>query len=150
MPHENIRPAGPLDAAALAAIESASFDHPWSLTQITDQLAAPTGLTLLCPGGCILGSIVCDEAEILRVAVEPAFRGQGLGRALVAAFLAAAADAGAATCFLEVAAGNVPARALYRSAGFSEAGLRKKYYTDGDDAILMNRALRLPAERTPS
>ena len=47
---------------------------------------------------------------------------------------------GAKNLFLEVARDNTAALGLYQSAGFSEIGIRPKYY-DGVDAILMSRAL---------
>ena len=33
--------------------------------------------------------------------------------------------------------GNAPARALYSGLGFTEAGMRKRYYSDGEDALIM-------------
>ena len=69
-------------------------------------------------------------------------RRQGLGRQLLWASLTALGDVGAVE--LEVRSSNVAARALYKSLGFSEAGLRPKYYATPDgreDAILMTRTL---------
>ena len=139
-----IRPALQSDAPILADIELSSFDHPWSLSQISSQLAAPTNLSFLCEAGYIMGSLICGEAEILRLAVLPSRRGEGLAKKLVGAFLCAARESEGTVCFLEVAAKNVAARSLYLACGFCEAGLRKKYYTDGDDAILMNRSRPCP------
>jgi ribosomal-protein-alanine N-acetyltransferase len=44
---------------------------------------------------------------------------------------------GAVKVHLEVAAGNTPARALYDTVGFTEAGRRRRYYSNGEDALLM-------------
>ena len=78
---------------------------------------------------------VADEAQLLEVAVHPAWRRQGVGAALVAAVLARAPAGG--TIVLEVAASNTAARALYASYGFVETGRRKRYYRDGGDALLL-------------
>lgn len=43
---------------------------------------------------------------------------------------------------LEVRASNSPALALYTSLGFERVGLRKRYYSDGEDAVLMTLLLR--------
>ncbi|MAP60843.1 MAG: ribosomal-protein-alanine acetyltransferase, partial [Halieaceae bacterium] len=76
----------------------------------------------------------------LRVLVSE--RRQGLGRQLLWASLTALGDVGAVE--LEVRSSNVAARALYKSLGFSETGLRPKYYATPDgreDAILMTLTL---------
>ena len=130
------------DIDALVGMEAAGFDHPWSREQVQGQLDQSPfcGVIAIGSGGAagyIVGTVVLDEAEILRVVVVPALRGQGLGRRLVMAFLASAQGRGAASCFLEVASKNSPARQLYLSTGFKSAGMRTKYYSDGDDAVLM-------------
>ena len=80
-----------------------------------------------------------QEAELLRVAVRPELRGRGLARALLAAGEAALAREGARTFLLEVRVSNAAARALYASAGWREAGLRRGYYRDGEDAVLCTK-----------
>ncbi|MEN0075727.1 MAG: ribosomal-protein-alanine acetyltransferase, partial [Paracraurococcus sp.] len=60
---------------------------------------------------------------------------------LLAAALAGAAAPGAAAMFLEVAAGNAPAQALYAGQGFAEVGRRRRYYADGSDALVLRRDL---------
>jgi ribosomal-protein-alanine N-acetyltransferase len=79
------------------------------------------------------------EAELVRIAVAPERRGQGLGRALLEHCQAALAAEGIATLHLEVRASNATAQALYRRCGWREAGLRKGYYKDGEDAVLFSR-----------
>jgi ribosomal-protein-alanine N-acetyltransferase len=81
-----------------------------------------------------------DELEILNLAVAPAARRRGLGRALLEVLLALPGR----ILYLEVRASNAPARALYASAGFVEAGVRKGYYaplqdpnSPPEDAIVM-------------
>ena len=80
------------------------------------------------------------EGELYRIAVLPAYRGAGLGRLLLAEFLAALADRGADECYLEVRAENTVAQALYASCGFLQVGRRKNYYKDPrDDALVLKR-----------
>ena len=79
------------------------------------------------------------------LAVEPDLRGQGLGKALLQAALGLAHAAGAEAMFLEVAADNAPAVALYEHAGFERVGLRRGYYANAGgspiDALVYRRAL---------
>ena len=80
--------------------------------------------------GFILSRLVAGEAEILSVAVAPRRRGSGLARRLLDLHLRRLAGLGARTVFLEVDEDNVPARRLYRRAGFREVGRREGYYPD--------------------
>jgi ribosomal protein S18 acetylase RimI-like enzyme len=76
------------------------------------------------------------EAELLRIAVDPAHRGQGLGRTLLEACQRDLAAAGMVNLFLEVRAANAAAIQLYRRCGWERCGLRAGYYPDGEDALL--------------
>jgi len=93
----------------------------------------------------ILARVAADEAEILTLAVTPAARRRGLGTALLRAAMHRARDLGATAMFLEVAVTNQPARALYASLGFSEAGSRRHYYSDGTDALILRSTLTAAA-----
>ena len=147
-------PAGPDDADALATLHTAAFDAPWDTpwdaVALRGLLLAPGALALRAgDDGFVLVRRVLDEAEVLTVAVRPAARGRGLGRALLEAAQLAAAEAGAAVLHLEVAADNAPALALYARAGFTPTGRRRGYYPRGGgapavDALLMSRRLNTP------
>ena len=93
-------------------------------------------------GRLSLGRRYPDVWHVMDLAVAPAFRRQGIARALVAEFLAAAGSAGRGV-LLEVREGNAEAVALYEGLGFVTAGVRRRYYPDtGEDALVM---LREPA-----
>ena len=90
------------------------------------------------PAGFALVWHAADEVHLLDLAVDPSARRRGVGRALVAAVLAYARENQARLVLLEVRRSNHAAIALYRSAGFSENGVRRGYYSDnGEDAALM-------------
>ena len=131
-------------AAALAMIHRAAFPPAaaWGVEAIALQLGLAGAFGFLDPrGGMVLARAVADEAEILTLAVAPEARRQGIARALLAAAIRAAEARGAAEMFLEVAAGNAPARALYFRCGFAEVGRRRRYYADGEDALVLRAAL---------
>jgi len=79
------------------------------------------------------------EAELLRIAVAPEARGQGLGHALLEACQRDLAGEGLLHLFLEVRPSNDPAIRLYEACGWASCGRRHRYYTDGEDALLMQR-----------
>lgn len=88
--------------------------------------------------GYILTWLVADELHVLNVATEPSLRRRGVGRALVEQAVAFARQHRVRIVLLEVRRGNRAAIQLYRSFGFSVAGLRRGYYSDNaEDAIEM-------------
>ena len=137
--------AGAAHPFVLAAIHASAFaeGEAWGVAMFAAQLGQPGVVALVDErGGLIVMRAAADEAEILTLGVAPEARRQGIGRALVEAGCAAVGEEfGAAKVFLEVAAGNGAARALYEGLGFSAAGLRRRYYADGGDAVMMMRPL---------
>ena len=86
--------------------------------------------------------VVADQAELANLAVAPAFRGRGVGRALLESVVAVARELGVRQLFLEVRQSNSVAQRLYRSVGFVPVALRRGYYeAPVEDALVM--ALRL-------
>jgi [ribosomal protein S18]-alanine N-acetyltransferase len=134
--------AGPRDAPALAALHGASFHRGWSDGEFEQLLLdrnivahrATLGRSLV---GFIVSRLVRDEAEILSVAVVSSKRGKGLARRLLDLNLRRLAGLGARTVFLEVDESNVPARRLYRRAGFRDVGRRQGYYPAGQGAAAL-------------
>jgi len=79
-----------------------------------------------------------DEANLMNIAIAPAWQGRGQGEHLLLATLERMQAEGANVCTLEVRAGNERAQALYRKLGFEVEGRRLRYYQDnGEDALLM-------------
>lgn len=132
--------------AALAEIEKACFHAPWSAAMLREELGK--GIFLVAEqDGAAAGYVGCqtvlDEGYITNVAVSPDCRRQGVGRALVAALKARAAQAGLAFVTLEARASNAPAIALYEGAGFRRVGVRRNFYTaPTEDAVLMTLYLK--------
>ena len=133
----------PLTATEMARIHAACFTmpRPWSAAEIATALADPLGIAVRDAHGFALGRVVADQGELLTLAVDPQAHRQGIGARLVAGFLAAAQGRGAESVFLEVAATNAAARALYEKCGFAQTGLRRGYYRDADgqgvDAVVL-------------
>ncbi len=138
-------------AELMAEAYAAEAPAPWSAAAIGAVAAMPGAVLLVddadAPGGFALGRLAADEGEILALAVRPALRRAGLGGRLLGALEAALAAAGAVRLFLEVAECAGPARALYRRAGWAEAGRRPRYHPARrpgavpQDALLLARTL---------
>jgi len=128
-----IRPVTPFDLELVAALHAACFAEGWSAASIATLLAGPGAFGLLAasdgePAGFILVRPAADEAEILSLAVLPAWRRRGLARRLLAAALERLAAAGTRRLLLEVAEDNAAARRLYQGAGLVPVGRRPGYY----------------------
>lgn len=133
---------------ALALLHAAVFavPRPWSAAEFASFLNDGLSFLLVEDGGFLLGRAVAGEAELLTLAVAPDRQRQGMGRRLVAGFLAEARRRGADQAFLEVAANNAPAITLYQGVGFVEAGKRRGYYAAADgrriDALVFTQPLK--------
>ena len=126
------------------------FGEAWTRSQCAGILPIPgVALTIARDDdertlGFALHRIVADEAELLLIAVDPTARRKGIGQRLLDSFMSTAENDGASRVHLEVREGN-PALAMYRRAGFSAAGRRRKYYRGSDgseyDALTLVRRL---------
>ncbi len=134
------------DLDALVAIDAATPPPSWSREAFAHELSVAQSRPCVLEDGRrrVVGFLVwwrvLDEAHLQNVAVSGACRRAGHGRWLVRALLIAAARAGARRVLLEVRADNAAARSLYAATGFADVGRRRRYYADGEDAVLMARA----------
>ncbi len=127
----HVRAGKAADAAAVARIQAACPEaSQWAWANDYPLLIAETRRAI---AGFLIWRVTApDEAEILNLAVDPAFRRRGAAQALIAALTSP-------EIFLEVRESNRAARALYTKAGFREAGLRFGYYHDPPEAAIVMR-----------
>ena len=142
-------PLGPEDLEDCLALDQAGLGGLWTPSQWQLELAAAERPAVGLRQGNVLVAMACgwlvlDELHITLVAVTPTRRRCGLGRRVLDALLERGREGGASRATLEVASGNAAARALYGAAGFREAGLRRGYYRNGDDALIQWVNLSLP------
>lgn len=131
-----IAPIADLDR--LAALHAACFADAWSRDSLSTLLTG-SGVSAWAADDAAFLILRCaaEEAEVLSIGTHPEARRRGHARALVAHGIAAARAAGAERLFLEVAADNAPAVALYRRLGFAEVGRRRRYYDGRIDALVL-------------
>ncbi len=142
-----IEPFSAADLPAVAAIE-AETPGAWSAAQLAAELERTGGWQYVAwhedgsVVGYLCGYTVADEAEILKLAVTVSCRRQGVAAQLLEYALAGLAAQGVSRVFLELRAGNQPARKLYEKIGFGHSGMRKGYYRNPlEDALLMAKPL---------
>ena len=128
------RPTEPADAAETLAD---AMNETEGLSSPADPSA---DLQLIGYAG---GWVVDGDVQILKVGVDPAWRRHGIARELLSRVASDARDLGARTCSLEVRAGNEGAQAFYRALDFESLGKRPRYYSDGEDALIMQGPLPL-------
>lgn len=124
----------------LADLHQQCFPHkPWSATDFAELKKSGCDV-IASQNGFIVYRVVADEAEVITIGVAPTARRTGIAAAMLAIAEGDASKRGAKKMFLEVAANNTAARALYTTAGYNAVGTRPKYY-DGVDAIIMEKEI---------
>lgn len=143
-PPWQIRPMTPADLPAVLNIERQCQPDPWSEAMFLAELANPCASVDLCESegkvvGFLCSWLIRGELSILNLATTPQQQRQGIAAGLLQHCLQRAQGLGLERAWLEVRAGNRPALALYQRFGFTEAGRRKQYYADGEDALVLQR-----------
>ncbi len=144
-----IMPMQARHVAAVAALESACFSDPWSARSIEGELTNPLSLWLIAEvngtaAGYIGSQTVGDAADMMNVAVDPAYRRQGVAQKLLDALWQALCARGAKTLTLEVRASNAAAIALYEKNAYVQIGRRPGYYRHPkEDALILQKGEEL-------
>ncbi|MBR0164366.1 MAG: ribosomal protein S18-alanine N-acetyltransferase [Lachnospiraceae bacterium] len=159
-----IRPVREEDLAVIETIEKACFPgDPWSYRVLFDASVHPDTVFLVARGsarpisgttedrkdtedasaiaGYIVLTTVAGEGSIDNICVEPAYRGQGIARALIEEAMRLAYEQHDASEYtLEVRISNTAARMLYEALGFENEGIRPRYYTGpAEDAVIYRK-----------
>ncbi len=131
----------------LAALHAASFEAGWGTQAISDMLASTGTIALLArtgeaAAGFLMVQAIGGEAEVLTLATGPSLRRRGVARQMLHSAFRHLGALNVQHLFLEVAADNDAALALYEACGFLRVGKRAGYYarpTGAVDAVLMRR-----------
>lgn len=145
-----LRQAVAEDAGAIAVLQQASFDDPWSVESVRRLLSLPADLSLVAERdgavhGFLIGQCVIDTAEVVAIAVAAGSRRRGWGTVLLDGFEQIVAARGGTSVLLDVAADNAAAIGLYERHGYQVTARRDRYYAAGRsapvDALVMVKAL---------
>ena len=132
----------PSDAKEISRAEQIIFPDPWTEDDIISTISTEGAMcyTAISDGkvvAYIIGRQIPPEGEIYRIATIPERRRRGIAYRLLDYAVTCERGRGLESLFLEVREKNIPAKNLYKSYGFREVGIRKNYYKDGSDAIIM-------------
>lgn len=145
MEYLNMRPE---HVAQVAELEKLCFSAPWSENAVRGELTNPLSLWIVAvDGDTVAGYIgsqsVMGEADMMNVAVSPAYRRQGIAEKLVVTLAEKLTAQNVSSLTLEVRASNEPAIALYEKLAFVQVGRRPNYYTKPkEDALILRKEWR--------
>jgi ribosomal-protein-alanine N-acetyltransferase len=136
------------DCKIIAALFERAFDDGWTEKMLLSAFDTERFHALgVFDGDDLVGAITfsysVDTADIEDVAVDNAYRKKGIGERLVNKALDKIKEDKKEKVFLEARANNIPAINLYQKVGFENLSVRKKYYDDGEDAVVMVKEIAL-------
>lgn len=123
------------------------FDDFWNINTFKSELLNPDSKYIVAKiDGKIVGYAgiwkAVDDVHITNIVTAKNLRRQNIGSTLLSNLIEMAkAENGITSITLEVNCNNLPAKKLYEKSGFEVVGLRKKYYNNIDDAIIMTKQL---------
>ena len=147
MPELVVRPCQRRDLPAVCAIEEASFPDPYPMDFFEWLLARMgSGFLVACESGIVLGYVVCGvvgagKGHLISIATLPGSRRTGVGTRLMESVIGQLGEKGVSVVRLEVRQSNTAAISFYAGLSFVESGRKKRYYPDGEDAVVMMKRL---------
>jgi ribosomal-protein-alanine N-acetyltransferase len=134
------------DVDAVHRIEQASFPAPWRREFFAAEVLADSRYNIVArKGGAVIGYLfgmwIFDEMHVNKIAVEERHRRQGIANVLMERCLVFAREHAILTISLEVRQSNRAAQEFYRFLDFETSYIRKRYYPDGEAAVVMVRAV---------
>lgn len=141
----NIRPWKFEDILRISEMEQECFpQEPWSYKMLVSSFQTESFFGLVAEDdGEIAGyggiTVAADSADVDNIAVTEQYRRGGVGTAILNGLCNLAASKGAKEIFLEVRVSNSAAMSMYLKCGFVGAYARTRYYSDGEDCLVMKK-----------
>ena len=134
------------DIITIVEIEKNSYPDPWSEKMFERELQLEFSNFFVAIEDREIAGYIClwtvsDEGHLTNITVKEKFRRKGLGSRLMKYIIDISYAMKIKKMFLEVRASNCPALKFYEKFGFKKIGLRKKYYPNSDDAVVMAKIL---------
>jgi ribosomal-protein-alanine N-acetyltransferase len=148
-----LAPVNPADIDSILEIEKNCFQWPWNRISFLGELDCKQACSYSVKSSVngekpqviayIFFRIIADELHILRIAVDPNWRGRGVATLLLDKSIKQASAKGARSAFLEVRPSNDSAIGFYRKHRFRLLGKRPNYYSDTrEDALVLTKTLK--------
>ena len=131
------------DLDIIAKMEAETFANPWSAEEILADLEGNPfyHYYVMEDNGKIIGyaalQAIFEQADLARIIIDPSCRKSRLGGQLLDYVIEQARKLECERVLLEVRPSNTPARALYASRGFAWIRTSEKYYSNGEDALIL-------------
>lgn len=131
------------DILRISEIEKECFPlEPWSFQMLASSFESETFYGVIAEdGGEVAGyggiTVASDSADIDNIAVTEQYRNSGVATSILSRLINEAQKRGVKKVFLEVRVSNTPAMSLYLKEGFKGAYARTRYYSDGEDCLVM-------------
>ena len=134
------------DLDEISDILYSDFDDFWTVSTLKSELQNPNSQYIVAKlNNEIVGFSgiwkAVDDMHITDIVVKKSHRRQNIGSILLEQLIALAKKENVTAITLEVNSTNLPAQKLYEKFGFKRVGLRKKYYNNTDDAVIMTKDL---------
>ncbi len=135
------RKMSPSDLESVLRIQNELAFQNWTLKQLESECSSPLSISLvLIINEQVLGylfiQVIGDEAELLSIAIKSDYSRIGAGSFLWREGVSSLKEKNVRSVFLEVRENNITAQQFYKKHGFICCGLRKHYYSDGENALL--------------
>lgn len=135
------------DILRISEMEKECFPgEPWTFKMLVSSFESEAFTGIVAEdGGEIAGyggiTVAADSADIDNIAVTEPYRRSGVGTEILNSLVSVAKQNGVRQVFLEVRVSNSPAMAMYLKNGFKGVHARTRYYTDGEDCLVMVMSL---------
>lgn len=135
------------DLDEIKSILESDFDEFWNYEALNDELKSPFSKFIVARNldNSIVGyagiKVVLDEADLMNIVTRKNMRGLGVASSMLEYIISYCRQNEIKKINLEVNSSNSIAINLYKKYNFKEVGLRKKYYNNTYDAILMNLSI---------
>ena len=135
------------DLESIADIWSVDFDDFWPFSVLETEFSNPNSICFVAKyndkiiGVASLWKSV-DDIHITNIVIKKEFRGNGFSNVLLEKLIQTSKDLNYSSITLEVDSNNIVAINLYKNHNFKELGIRKKYYNNTNDAIIMTLFLK--------
>ena len=146
-----------IEIPSVLSIEEQNSDYPWSQLQFTTSIENSNNICycLSLNGktiGYLIAMLTLDSADILNIGIDPNFKRQGHGTALLNHLIKELKKRDIGEILLEVRVGNKSAIQFYKRQGFEEISVRKNYYMENsknqsqrEDGIIMS--IKIPSTK---
>ncbi|HIB97919.1 MAG TPA: ribosomal-protein-alanine N-acetyltransferase [Candidatus Thioglobus sp.] len=139
----SFREASKQDLTQILAIENRAYEHPWNEQKFIDSFDNNNSqIQLILLNETIAGYLLSLQSiefiDILNICIDPDFQRQGLAKQLLNHLVASQQGGVINAILLEVRKSNTIAISFYLNYGFKLIDTRKKYYSNGEDAKILN------------